>query len=101
MSPLFGTFETAADVRYLAAFGGKADCRTIAIYEYAPLEDDAPLARLLGQNKLLHLRAHLVRVPAKEARGLCNRPAVVEFVLEVVLSISDQDSPEFASIGHP
>ena len=47
------------------------------------LEDDAPLARLLGQLKLLHLRAHLVHVPAKKARGLCNRPAVVKFVLEV------------------
>ena len=27
--------------------------------------DDAPLARLLGQPKLLHLRAHLVHVPGK------------------------------------
>ena len=39
------------------------------------LEDDAPLTRLFGQPKLLHLRAHLVHVPAKEACGLCNRPA--------------------------
>jgi hypothetical protein len=36
-----GTFETSTDVRYTAAFGGKADsasdCQTIAIYEYTPL----------------------------------------------------------------
>jgi hypothetical protein len=38
------------------------------------LEDDAPLARVLGQSKLFHLRAHLVHVPAKEARGLGHRP---------------------------
>ena len=44
------------------------------------LEDDASLARLFGQPKLLHLRAHLVLVTAKEACGLCNRPAVGEFV---------------------
>ena len=30
------------------------------------LEDDAPLTRLFGQPKLLHLRAHLVHVPAKK-----------------------------------
>ena len=63
------------------------------------LEDHAPLARLLGQPKLLHLPAHLVHVPAKEAGGLCNRPAVVEFVLRSLISASDQGSPEFASIG--
>jgi len=38
---------------------------------------------LLGRPKLLHLLAHLVHVPAKEARRLGHRPAVVEFVLEV------------------
>ena len=55
----------------------------IAVWGAVLEDDDAPLARLLGQPKLLHLRAHLVHVPAKEARRLCNRPAVVEFVLEV------------------
>ena len=58
------------------------------------LEDDAPLARLLGQPKLLHLLAHLVLVTAKEACGHCNRPAVGEFVVRSLISISDQGSPE-------
>jgi hypothetical protein len=40
-----------------------------------------PRARL--QSQLLHLRADLVHIAAEEARGLCNRLAVVEFVLEV------------------
>lgn len=42
---------------------------------------NAPRARL--QSQLLHLRADLVHIAAEEARGLCNRLAVVEFVLEV------------------
>ena len=63
------------------------------------LEDDAPLARLFGQPKLLHLRAHLVHVPAQEARGFCNRPAVGDFVLEVADIGLGPGPPEFASIG--
>jgi hypothetical protein len=55
-------------------------------------------ARLLGQPKFLHLRADFVHVPAKEACGLCNRPAVVEFVLGSLTSTSDQGSPKFASV---
>jgi hypothetical protein len=35
------------------------------------------------QSQFLHLRADLVHIAAEEARGLCNRLAVVEFVLEV------------------
>ena len=44
-------------------------------------------------------RAHLVHIPAKKPHGLCNRPAVVEFVLRSLISASDQGSPEFASYG--
>jgi hypothetical protein len=40
MSRVGSTYETSTDVRYTAAFGGKADisqrCQTIAIYEYTP-----------------------------------------------------------------
>ena len=54
----------------------------ITVWEYLFYGDD-PLARLLGQLKLLHLRAHFVHVPAKEARGLCDRPAVGDFVRQV------------------
>jgi len=63
------------------------------------LENDAPLARVLGQPKLFHRRADLVHVPAQEACGLCDRPAVVEFVLEVANIGFGPGSPEFASMG--
>jgi len=42
---------------------------------------DASLAGL--QSELFHLLADLGYVPTKKARGLCDRPAVVDFVLEV------------------
>jgi len=62
-------------------------------------DDDAPLARLLGQPKLLHLSAHLVHVPAKElAVSAIVRPWSSSF-LRSLISASDQGSPEFASIG--
>jgi len=41
---------------------------------------------------LLHLRALLAHVPAKKARGFCNRPAVVESFLRSLISASDQGS---------
>jgi hypothetical protein len=60
------------------------------------LEDDAALARLLDQCKLLRLLAHLIFVPAEEARCLRERVPVIEGAR--LLTISDQGSPEFASI---
>jgi hypothetical protein len=55
------------------------------------------LVWLLDQSKLLRLLADLIFIRAKEARGLCYRPLAVSFVRSLI-SVSDQGSPEFASI---
>src|SRR4051812_19579130 len=62
-------------------------------------DDDAPLARLLGQPKLLHLSAHLVHVPARKLAVSAIVRLWSSSFLRSLISASDQGSPEFASIN--
>ena len=49
--------------------------------------------RVGDQAEFLHLRSNLIFVPAEEARDLRHRPAVGDFVVRSLISISDRRWP--------
>jgi hypothetical protein len=77
-----GSATSAGEVgKWRDVKGGRGRRRSADVAVELALEDDA--ARVFDQPKLFHLLADLIFVPAKKTCGLCHRPAVVEFVLEV------------------